>query len=148
MKLRGLTSFSIYLLTTVIFTFLYILTSKKPDPFEYSESSPGFVVVLQAIGYAAVGSGKELSRWIKFASFCALINLAFFIALKFVTRLGVKDLIFAVILTLSVSFLIYGFLYPVLQWIFGEYHSVTFTILAVTFFTSRCTIQNSRTGSK
>ena len=149
MKLRGLISFSIYLLATIAFTFIYLLISERSvQPFTYDENSADFVVFLQALGYAAKGVGEELSSWVRFVAYCALINLAFFIAFKFAIGLRVREMIVVFILTLSLSFLTYGLLYPILNWIFGEYHSVTFTILIVTFVMTRYAMLYSQQHTK
>lgn len=138
MKRSSFISFSIYLLLTLAFTYLYILTQRRPDePFHLNENDPGLVVILQAFGQAAQEAAVEVGIWLRFVMFCVSLNILFFLILKFVRGFRIGETIFLILTTLTLSFISYALLHSVLDWIFGGYHAVTFTLLVSTFIICR-----------
>jgi hypothetical protein len=138
MKLRAIICFSVYLLISVCFAFICELNSTIPtDPNLTEEKASTLIVILKAFGQAAVKASMELSLWLRFITICVLINLLFFITLKIIESLTIRKIILLEIVTLSSSFLFYLLLHPLFNWIFGEYHAITFVLATTTFFVTR-----------
>jgi hypothetical protein len=141
MKIGVLVSFCIYSLILVGFTLVYVETQPVTgESFTYHEGTPGFIVVLSAFGYAAGKAAQELGIWLRFIAYCIIFNILFLFVLKFIGRFTWWELMFLLFATHAVGFFGYCLLYPILQSVLGEYHSITFTLFTITYFLSRWTL--------
>ncbi len=138
MKLVRLLPFTIYSLTTIFFTIIYISLNQSPtQPFIYDKKTPEFVVLIQALGHAAGAAGQKIGEGIRYFAICVGINLLYFIVLTFLIGLPLWKSMILFILTLILAILAYGLLYPILNWVIGEYYSAIITLMAVTLVVSR-----------
>jgi hypothetical protein len=138
MKRSSFISFLFYLILTLAFAYLDILTQQGPDePIQFNKDAPDWVGIIQAIGYAGQQTAVELGIFLRFVTWCVFFNILFFVTLKFARGFKTGETIILMVVTLTVSVISYSLLHPVLNWAFGEYQAVTFTLLVWTFIICR-----------
>jgi hypothetical protein len=108
-----------------------------PHPIVPKEGIAPIVAILDVFGQAAGRAAEEFGIWLRFVTYSIVLNILFMTILVVLLRLNIWHLVILIFTTLLFSLLSYCLLQPLLEWLFGDYHSVTFTLLVTTFFVTR-----------
>ncbi|MEP7317129.1 MAG: hypothetical protein ABI921_00250 [Panacibacter sp.] len=118
------------------FAFYEKLTIKN---FNYDENASSLVVVFKAIAFSAEAAVNGMGVLLRYIITITLLNVFFYAALMFIKRFSIKELIFLISVTLSLSFFLFLLIVAIFQWSLGEYFTIACPLLVTTFYIVRKT---------